>query len=96
MTAVEFTPGPWLVDPNSGPGLGWPMLAKQGPVDVCPATAWSEHDANLIAAAPDLYEALEMVRDADEDCKRDGCPSIPSLPRAKIDAALAKARGEKP
>lgn len=41
-----------------------------------------------------LIEALEMVRDADEDCKRDGLPTIPEIARAKIDAALAKALGK--
>jgi hypothetical protein len=33
-------------------------------------------------------EALEMVRDADDDCKRDGLQTIPPFARAKIDAAL--------
>lgn len=35
-----------------------------------------------------LVEALTMVRDADNDCKLDGLPSIPPAARAKIDAAL--------
>ena len=39
----------------------------------------------------ELLEALVMVRDADEDCKRDGLPTIPSSARAKIDAAISKA-----
>lgn len=60
---------------------------------VVAALATQRANALLIAAAPDLYEALEMVRDADEDCKRDKLPTIPPLARAKIDAALAKARG---
>jgi hypothetical protein len=51
-------------------------------------------DLTLIEAAPDLLEALVMVRDADEDCKRDGLPTIPSAARAKIDAAIAKAEGK--
>jgi hypothetical protein len=47
----------------------------------------------LISAAPEMLAALEMMRDADEDCKRDGLPTIPPCPRSTIDAAIAKARG---
>lgn len=53
-------------------------------------------NAKLIATAVNahdqLVEALEMVRDADEDCKRDGLATIPPTARAKIDAALKLAR----
>lgn len=50
-------------------------------------------NTHLIAAAPELLEALTMVRDADEDCRRDGLPTIPAPARAVIDAAIAKAEG---
>jgi hypothetical protein len=50
-------------------------------------------NAHLIAAAPDLLEALTMVRDADEDLMRDGVPGMPWPARRKIDAAIAKAEG---
>lgn len=53
----------------------------------------SAPDTRLRAAAPDLLEALEMVRDADDDNKSDGNQGIPSAARHKIDAAIAKARG---
>lgn len=48
----------------------------------------------LQAAAPEMLDALEMVRDADNDCKRDGLPCIPTPARQKIDEAIAKATGE--
>lgn len=48
---------------------------------------------SLVSAAPELLAALEMVRDADEDCKRDGLRTIPPCARAKIDAAIDKASG---
>lgn len=44
----------------------------------------AEHRAELLAA-------LTMVRDADDDCHRDGLPTIPPIARAAIDSALAKA-----
>jgi hypothetical protein len=42
-----------------------------------------------------LADALEMVRDADEDCHKDGLPTIPSVARHKIDMALAIMEGGK-
>ena len=35
-----------------------------------------------------MRDALEMVRDADEDRKKDGLKNIPSIARSKIDNAL--------
>lgn len=49
--------------------------------------------SRLIAAAPDMLEALVMIRDADEDCRKDGLPTLPPLARFKIDRAIAKAEG---
>jgi hypothetical protein len=37
-----------------------------------------------------LREALVMVRDADNDCHKDGLPTIPPMARAKIDKALGE------
>jgi hypothetical protein len=53
-----------------------------------------EANARLIAAAPELLEALVMVRDADDDCRADGLPTIPPMARAKIDRVIAKAEGQ--
>lgn len=38
----------------------------------------------------ELLAALLMVRDADDDCKRDGLQTIPSMARNFIDANIAK------
>lgn len=52
-------------------------------------------NADLIAAAPEMLEALEMIRDADNDCKKDGLKTIPRIARQKIDAAIDKTKGQK-
>jgi hypothetical protein len=97
----KHTPGPWRywackVDSRANPPMyDYAQFANpNGHVFRAPLRYMREEDARLIAAAPDLLEALVMVRDADEDCKRDGLPTIPPAARAKIDAAIAKA--EKP
>ena len=36
----------------------------------------------------ELWETLEMVRDADNDCHKDGLQTIPPAARKAIDAAL--------
>ena len=48
---------------------------------------------HLVTFASDLYEALVMVRDADNDCLADGFSAIPASARLKIDAAIAVAEG---
>ena len=89
------TPGPWI-GKTQGEADAYFMMTK---------TRWlfsfrqngeiwtAEQMANLalIAAAPELLAALIMVRDADNDCRADGLPTIPDMARAKIDAAIAKA-----
>lgn len=48
----------------------------------------------LMPVRRELLEALVMVRDADDDCARDGLPTIPPAARARIDAAIAKAEDQ--
>jgi hypothetical protein len=58
------------------------------------AERWAA-DAALIAAAPDLLHILEVIRDADRDCGKDGLPhNLPPAIRAMVDAAIAKASGD--
>lgn len=52
-----------------------------------------EANAHLLTAAPLMLSALEMVRDADDDCGRDGLTMLPPAARARIDHALATAKG---
>jgi hypothetical protein len=102
----KHTPGPWVFEYRDGKhplndcngsridGL-W---ATNGEFILGDVTGWdggyfgpNEANARLIAAAPDMLEALEMVRNADNDCKNDGLPTIPQAARDRIDRAIAKA-----
>ena len=91
----EYTPGPWIYDAGAFYAkcqLNERGMTRESPIAEMLNGREDDYEANarLIAAAPELLEALEMVRDADNDNGR----KIPSLARAKIDAAIAKARGE--
>lgn len=91
----KFTPGPWVARPDLSSRESWAIITND-PDDefhlrICAKA--SEANARLMAAGPELFAALEMVRDADEDCKRDGLPTMPEFVRARIDAAIAKAEG---
>lgn len=96
--ARKWTPGPWRVSTS---GLG---IIGQGLHKVCSLLAKTkgtrDADAALIAAAPDLYEAL---KDAAEELRAVANQEFYDLYGAsvsaadvlpKISAALAKARGE--
>ena len=95
---VFFSPGPWRVGNTHGAVVtdanhrsAWTDDANRlsyGGNMICESIR-SVANARLIAAAPALFEALEMVRDADEDCHKDGLPTIPECARALIDRALA-------
>ena len=96
---MEHTPGPWevveMIDYNHGHKYvdGYRVQSVNGdpnePVAEMSGFEKAEANANLIAAAPDLLEALEdmtaWVKSVGCGCQR----CIKSL------AAIAKARGEK-
>lgn len=104
--SAAHTPGPWKLEISDGPWVSdayvmadkWGVVARLGLSYSLPHWDGPQRaNARLIAAAPDLLEALEMVRDADNDCRRDGLPTIPTAARAKIDAAIAGASdGQRP
>ena len=103
-TKTTFTPGPWRAKPDrlvrqrgrvyvEGSG-GWnadPICA----VDYRDDVSENEANAHLIAAAPDLYEALDrvarMIAWMEED---DRNAIVPDGLQATIRAALRRARGE--
>jgi hypothetical protein len=103
----NHTNGPWEVGrfhyPDSG-RVGTCEITPVGEFEILahaylPAEGRSGYEegrsnSHLIAAAPELLYALTMVRDADDDCARDGLAQIPSVARSVIDSAIAKAEGK--
>lgn len=95
--ANAFTPGPWFVDGNhvhqdDEAGGRWLCIAKCDQlIRYAPRTETAEYaqtvaNAHLIAAAPELYEALEHILR--------GTLSLPRFAEDMARAALAKARGQ--
>lgn len=96
MTETKFTKGPWFIDSKLIVG---PRIDSDGQdngfiSEVCDASLSignKKANANLIAAAPDLYEALQRLVNVTSEI-------APDVQGANVftdaRAALAKARGE--
>lgn len=93
MSETKFTPGPWFID---GQGIGPKSFADDQSYGITMPVAYIEEydwpedhgaNANLIAAAPDLYEALET-------CLMYGAITGDDWVLLKAENALAKARGK--
>lgn len=97
MTDVKHTPGPWRAERH----VTWWVTSDYG--EICEIMPWSnecdKQDAHLIAAAPDMYEALRKLEywfDTDQeildamsaDSRRDHLEKL-----EMIRAAIAKAEG---
>lgn len=102
MADGKWTPGPWTARRAAAPNDGEYDYGIGAEVDgrlQCIAEAFgrcgvtsfppAEANANLIAAAPDLYEALVEARER----MVGSSPGLKAL-IAKTDAALSRARGE--
>ena len=92
----EHTPGPWIVALNiDGVYAGTLSVVKSavgseicGPRQIRPQAKELEANANLIAAAPDLLEALKAILTI---CDSEGMYALES---DAARAAIAKAKGE--
>ena len=87
---TQHTPGLWTYEAEET-GFAGAIVAKTGWIcdfDTDPSPA----NARLIAAAPDLLEALEAVKNWDV---ANLALDIPLDVRQKMQAAIAKATGEK-
>lgn len=94
MSIHKHTPGPWLARKVAGtflPGqIGWAIDYNEEQEQVVDYV-YKEADARLIAAAPDLLDALENVIESW------GLGLLPHEDSEALDqarAAIAKAKGE--
>ena len=63
MEGTKHTPGPWkYFQPVSGTGIMY-EITRFPYVNYCIGEAHTEEDARLIAAAPELLEALQALVD---------------------------------
>ena len=91
---AKHTPGPWEVHPTTlHPAVRSVGTANAAPRRICTAGSMNgspvdEHNARLIAAAPELLEALQFVMTASGE--------QPSTAFEQARAAIAKATGETP
>jgi hypothetical protein len=95
---TKHTPGPWRTEQAFNSAQVHIVAAVDGLERSIATDIWCDGDeqeanVNLIVAAPDLLEALEMiVAEADSYTARTGKPVYNWLDQAR--AAIAKARGE--
>ena len=83
--STKHTPGPWTVE-RDGPNRKWLINAEDFAVATCDgAIRHQEADARLIAAAPELLEALKWTARALD-------AEHPAAIKAR--AAIAKATGD--
>ena len=97
---AQHTPGPWMAI-ESQPGVHWIDIRET--IGGAIATVWNDYEganSRLIAAAPELLEALEtlLVREGehpDFEDDADGCDLVVTVGDIrKARAAIAKARGK--
>nr|DAP28018.1 MAG TPA: Ead/Ea22-like protein [Caudoviricetes sp.] len=104
MNEFKGTPGPWKVEDN---GYFYDINAVRGTVgNVCSSISWFDNDehrgpvaianAQLIAAAPELLEALQLLMaeqtGGNKSCGHNGFTCMCSYNKAR--AAISKALGE--
>jgi len=85
MSKTKFTKGPWIAQTHDGEVKHAVIHLNGGGFDIsrCPDSVANAH---LIAAAPDMYDALASI-------ENDG-KQVPAWLWDKIQDTLAKARGE--
>lgn len=97
MSEAKHTPGPWTAfsDEVNDHTNVVSIADRTRLVLSLPGRHKSDPDVRLIAAAPELLEALELILEAlEEAVELFGCPDGTWVDKAKN--AITKARGERP
>lgn len=102
MSERKWTPGEWkcsrpdMLSFNATTGVQESFVYPGDEERVCVRTSRPVEDARLMAAAPDLYEALEKLLTKFKNCMRahKNDDDVIADATAFASAALAKARGE--
>jgi hypothetical protein len=89
---TDFSQGPWTVEhelDRDGLHLFWINTVHKSTVAKC----YNPDNANFIASAPDIYEALKLLKDAIDDAEINS--SVKDINNALYftEIALAKAEG---
>lgn len=87
MSAPKFTSGPWKCDAED-PRYIRSVRTKEY---IAARQSSNSADQKLIAAAPELYEALQSIEREARDANSSGDVVIPSNVWDQVRAALAKA-----
>lgn len=90
MSGAKWTPGPWFACHPDDLGETVARLDKIWAVKCNVPVASGKDDAHLIAAAPEMADALRQWQHAEET----GDDAEVANARVARDAALSKARGE--
>lgn len=95
--STKHTPGPWMVLPSVQPGQ-FCILTEHGPrIDVACTYGFErtprEANARLIAAAPELLEALQRLQACYSSSHS---PSVRESCWLQARSAIAKATGDQP
>jgi len=92
MSETKFTPGPWRFEVDGDTNYA-KIFCSSNPHDGDNLRGYcGKHNAHLIAAAPELYEALQRLITSGLDPYTHNM--IMSDPSHYVNLALAKARGE--
>ena len=96
MSAAKHTPGPWTAQKSSNALYGehWHATVPKGDERVRLTEPSTEADARLIAAAPDMLEALRGFVDLMGRPVHEWDPDRGLAADARARAAIAKATGE--